>query len=199
MYSDEGNLSEYALSKYLQITPQRIRNLKEKASIKYSYLKREIAIAIFMSKTNDINVDDKYIDIPVYDAAVKTELEAILDENSILLYTQLNPKIFRLRLDDFMEVTILLEIELNPTANKDEIQEKINNLVQDRINTDNDFAELFKKDDGSFKEITKTTFKEALVKGGMSLGVDILASFVPGGVFFAQPVKHLLETIKDKI
>lgn len=199
-YSKQQNLSDYALSKYLQITQQRIRNLKEKASIKYMAVDRESAIRTFIEKSGDAKIEDKYIDVPINDIAVKNEIEAILDEESILLHYQLNPKIFRIRIDDFMELIIQFESVFNPGKSKKSIESKVLKLVNEKTDDNELLSELLTtgKGDGIGK-LTKTTLKEALVKGGLSFGIDLLASLIPGGAFLSTPVKELLNKMSEKI
>ena len=62
-YSDDNKKSDFELCKYLQITQQRIRNLREKASVKYPTLNRSEAIDEFLQKCEFSKVEETHIDI----------------------------------------------------------------------------------------------------------------------------------------
>lgn len=198
-FSDNANLTDYALSRYLQITQQRVRNLKEKASVKYIPITREEAIERFTEKAQSANLEDIYLDIPVFDVAVKNEIEAILEENNILLYSQLNPRIFRLRIDDFLELIILFEKEANPEKSRELVENEVISGIKKLLQQNEQFSAKISTPKEKIGDVSKLTLKEALVKGGISFGIDLLASLVPGGVFLSGPVKSLLNAIKDKI
>ena len=72
---------------------QELVNLKEKVSVKYMPITRKEAIEKFTEKAASAKLEENYLDIPVFDVAVKNEIEAILNDHSIMLYSQLNPKI----------------------------------------------------------------------------------------------------------
>ena len=198
-YSNQENLSDHALSKYLQITQQRIRNLREKASVKYLIIDRIDAITIFINKSKDAKIDDKYIDVPINDIAVKNEIEAILDEENILLHYQLNPKIFRIRIDDFLEMAIQFELIFSQEKSREIVEKKILDQVKSLASKNDSLNKKLTTDKESLGQLTKTTLKEALVKGGLSFGIDLLASLIPGGVFLSGPVKNLILAIRDKV
>ena len=125
-YSDEAETTDYKLGMYLQISQQKVRNLKEKVSIKYNIIDSKDAINYFIEKMGFARADGLYIDIPINDIAVKNCIEDILQEQNILMHKQLNPRIFRIRIDDFLELILALELETNNQyATKIEIQEAI--------------------------------------------------------------------------
>lgn len=196
-YSDKKNISEYELSKYLQITQQRIRNLKEKASVKYLVISKEDAIKRFVSmakfgKTRDI----LYFDIPISDIRVKNELEAILVQENILDYSNLGPKIFSIRIDDFFELIIQFELILSPDKNRESIEEKIIAGIKEIAKDDDKIKEELLADTTSINKLDKSNVKKAFVNGGINFGIDLLASVVPGGAFFSTPVKNLIKSFK---
>lgn len=198
-YSSHSNKTDYSLSKYLQITQNRIRSLKEKVSVKYLSISKEEAINIFVKNSEFAKIEDKYIDIPINDIAMKNELEAILDDKNILMHYQLNPKIFRIRIDDFLELIIQFEL-INSTGKKEsDIEKRIINALKKIASSNEEVMKKVTCDGSSMADLTKTTLKESLVKGGIAFGVDLIASLVPGGAFLSEPVKKLLLNIKDKI
>ena len=124
-YGDTNSLTDLELSKYLQITQRKIQNLKEKVSVKYLQISRKEAIAEFIDKIDKAKKDDIYIDIPIKNVAVKNEIEGILDENDILLHSQLNSKIFRVRIDDLIEIIILFESYGSKTDTDSDLKSEI--------------------------------------------------------------------------
>lgn len=198
-YSDKKNISEYELSKYLQITQQRIRNLKEKASVKYWIISKEDAIKEFVTKAKHGKIRDIYLDIPINDIRIKNELEAILEQEDILLYSQLNPKIFSLRIDDFLELVILFELILSPDINRETIEKSILSGIKDIAAKDAKIKEKLMVSTDSINNLDKTSVKETLVRSGINFGVDLLASLIPGGAFLSSPVKNLIKSFKDII
>ena len=198
-YSDQKLNSDFELSKYLQITQQRVRNLKEKASVKYLSFSREEAINTFVDKVQYSKVNDIFFDIPIYDIRVKNELEAILEENNILLHTQLNEKIFRIRIDDFLEFCIIIESESNPDTSVKEVEKNIIKFLQERSKEDQDFAKKIAPESNSWSKLTKETVKKSIVRGGLHFGIDVIASLIPGGALLSTPIKSLLTAIQGKV
>ena len=198
-FSEDVNHSDHKLSKYLQITQQRVRNLKEKASVKYLAMSREDAVDIFVEKCDMAKLDGSYIDVPVNDVAVKNEIEALLDELDILLHSQLNPKIFRIRIDDFLELIIQVEVMADPSVKKSSIEKRIIKKIKANAKSDNNLKEAIEGNGCDIASLSAATLKSALVKGGFSFGVDLLASVVPGGAFLSGPAKALLGKISEKM
>ncbi len=198
-YSDDNKKSDFELSKYLQITQQRIRNLREKASVKYPTLTRSEAIDEFLEKCEFSKVEETYIDIPINNIVIKNEIEAMLDDANILLHSQLNPKIFRLRINDFYELSILLELYNNKNLKKKDIEQKIIKQIKTKAKKDNDFKKRLEDGGWNLKDLTASTLKESLLKGGLSLGVEALASFLPGGAFLSGPAQSFLYKISEKV
>lgn len=164
-YSAQANLTDYKLGMYLQITQQRVRNLKERVSVKYCIINDEEAIDIFIEKLSNARVDGVYIDIPIYDIALKNYLVDLLEKENILLHSQLNPKIFRIRLDDLFDLMMVIESVRNEAGNLSitEIRENIsfnlsnsNNNLRDILGTINSISsvEEFKKE-----SLKSTAFK----------------------------------------
>jgi hypothetical protein len=201
-YSDNKSKSDLELSKYLQITQQRIRALKEKASVKFPAIDRKEAIDQFLEKAKKAKVDDKYIDVPINDISVKNEIEGWLDELDIVLHSQLNPKVFRLRIDDFMELLLAMDAELSKNNNFQSIESKYDSIlhyVKDNAQKGNEAVSKIFKSDDDISNLTKKSLKEAMVKGGISVGLDLLASFIPGGIILARPIKELIAVVRDKV
>lgn len=198
-YSGSKENSDYNLSKYLQITQQRIRNLKEKASVKYLAINREEAIKKFIEKSEYAKIETIYIDVPVNDVSVKNEIEELLDKNNILMHYQLNPKIFRMRIDDFYEFSIILEIYKNPQTKKETLEKKVITAIKNKAKSDAKLKEKLNRKGWDLESLSTSTIKEALIKGGFSFGIELLASIIPGGVFASGYAKQLLEKISSKI
>ena len=166
-----NTLSDYDLGIALQITTKKVQSLKEKVSVKYPSLSRTEAITLFQEKLSYCKIDGLYIDVPIYDVALKNHIEAILDENNILLHKQLNSKVFRLRMDDLFDLLLVI----NP-----------DDLVKDSV------IQLLRKNQGRIEELDQTIdvteektiltkFKGALHANGPKLAINALAAVIPGG------------------
>lgn len=107
-YSSIEDKSDYNLSRLLKITPSRVRVLKEKYSVKFQEIDEKEMIKNFFEMCNHGKIDDKYIDIPVYDIAMKNLLENKLEGYNIVIHSQLNSKIFRLRVEDLVMIYVSL-------------------------------------------------------------------------------------------
>lgn len=116
-----GNLNEhqktdYELSKMLQITQSRVRSLKVKQGLKYAPMDTQSVQEVFLEKAQfaRLEEDGKRISIPVYDPNVFIELEHLIESQNGYVEVQLNPKIFTVRIDQFIGLLICFQaIETN--------------------------------------------------------------------------------------
>lgn len=180
--------TDLQLSKYLQITQRRISNLKEKVSVKYSLIDTKEAIRYFIEKLEFAKKSDTYIDVPIADVAVKNEVEGILDKYNLLLHSQLNQKIFRIRIDDLFELLLIFQSEEQSDIPYDDFREKV--LSNLKNNT-----EVLKKIEmvvSSEGEI-EHRFKNKLLKSGVDIGLEILKEVVPGGGIALKAVDILIK------
>lgn len=200
--------SDYKLSRRLQITQTRVRNMKEKASVKYLKMDKDVAIDLFMSKIRNGHFHDRYIDIPLYDIAVKNVIESILEENNMMLHTQLNPKIFRLALEDIVDLLIILETEKrvldttgkyqnDPELIQKTVRSKFLTSMQDNYKKGNNATEAIIGKGSSIKDITLDTFKEGILKGSVALSIDAISTFLPGGFLLKPALKKISDAIVD--
>jgi len=189
-YGNQAQTSDYQLSKYLQITQQRIRNLKEKASVKYLPIDIEEAIETFIEKLSYAKKDDKYIDIPIHDVAVKNAIEGLLDERNILLHSQLNSKIFRIRIDDLLDIVLLFE------SIKSQEDKTIASLQQEIIGNlksqEGQLLGIERQIESSEAPNIMQSLKRELLKNGAAIGVEALFSLVPGGAVAGKILRILL-------
>ena len=185
----DNNISDLELSKKLGITQRRVQSLKEKISIKYlKPIKREKAIRYFVDQLGFAKKEDKYIDIPINDIAVKNEIEGLLDENHMLLHYQLNSKIFRLRIDDLLELVLLIE------SNK--TRETLSGLKEKIVDS-------IKKSEGAIKDLNITiecndenkiyhNLNQKIIKSGVDVGLAIIKATVPGGGIAVEIIEKLM-------
>ena len=169
-----NTLSDYNLSMALQITPRKVQSLKERVSVKFPSLSRKEALSQFSEKLAYCRIDGLYIDVPINDIALKNHIEALLDEHNILLHTQLNSRIFRLRMDDLFDLLMVI----NPNHSKQEMQ----NMVIDALKSSQQrIEELNIEIDFEEKQSVLPKFKGALRTHGPKLAINILAAIIPGG------------------
>ncbi|MBN2737443.1 MAG: hypothetical protein JXR70_10720 [Spirochaetales bacterium] len=198
-YSDQKFQTDHALSKYLQITQQRVRNLKEKTSVKYIITDREDAINDFTEKIKNAKITDEYIDVPIFEIAVKNEIESILDEQKIVLHSQLNPKIFRLRVDDFLELMILIDVKNGESSDRDKKYESLIKSIKAKVTKDEDLLKDLGLSRDDLNRLNQNSLKKALVHGGIATSVNLLASLVPGASFFSEPIKTIFIELSSRI
>jgi hypothetical protein len=189
-YGDKNSVTDLELSKYLQITQRKIQNLKEKVSVKYLQISREEAIRDFVSKLEYAKKDDIYIDIPIRDVSVKNEIEGILDEKNILLHKQLNSKIFRLRIDDLLELAILFE---SMESNSQSFFDIRNQIIEKLKERDGNLSEINEKISLSDENQIYSGFKEKLAKASIDVGLELLRALVPGGGLAASIIEKLMK------
>ncbi|MBD3383984.1 hypothetical protein GF407_03570 [candidate division KSB1 bacterium] len=102
-YGELEDTSDYAMSKLLQITQTRVRNFKVKDGLKYSPIRQEKVEKEFLQKAEYARVeDDEKISIPIYDPNIYIELENLIEREKGYVEAQLNPKIFTIRIDQFI-------------------------------------------------------------------------------------------------
>lgn len=189
-YGDKNSLTDLELSKYLQITQRKIQNLKEKVSVKYLQITREEAIEEFISKLESAKKDDIYIDIPIRNIAVKNEIEGILDENDILLHSQLNTKIFRVRIDDLLELSILLQANME----KETLSDDIRNQVIERLREQNSKLSDINQNILTAEDTEVVSdFKSKLLKSGVDAGLELIRNTIPGGGIAVVIIEKLMK------
>ena len=197
-FGDTLGKSDYELSKYFQISQARIRSLKEKLSVKYEVIDVSTAIDHFQEKLEFARIDDPFIEIPINDIAVRNALVSLLDESNILIKSELNPKNFKLRIEDLFELLLVFERKLSREekvlSNEDLIKSFAIGLRQRR-----DLLEKLKISDFSEKDGYLKLLKDGLKKVHVSIGIDFIASLVPGGYLVSAPVKLILDRLSSKI
>ncbi|MFT5813618.1 MAG: hypothetical protein ACI9VT_001371 [Psychroserpens sp.] len=115
------------------------------------------------------------------------------------MHYQLNPKIFRMRIDDFYEFPIILEMPDSSVENRNKVEKKIIAELRKKYKGDKDFKEKLEAKGLGLAELSASTIKQTLIKGGFSLSIDLLASVIPGRAFLSAPAKSLLGTLQAKI
>ena len=189
-YGDKNSLTDLELSKYLQITQRKIQNLKEKVSVKYLQITREEAIEEFISKLESAKKDDIYIDIPIRNIAVKNEIEGILDENDILLHSQLNTKIFRVRIDDLLELSILLQANMEKETHSDDIRNQVIERLREQNSKLSDINQNILTAEDT--EVV-SDFKSKLLKSGVDAGLELIRNTIPGGGIAVVIIEKLMK------
>lgn len=184
--------SDLELSKYLGITQKRIRNYKEKISLRYDQKTTKDAIDYFIEKLPSAKIDGQYIDVPIVDVAVKNELEGILDEHDLLLHSQLNQKIFRIRIDDLFELLLIFQVYAN---NGD-----YEHLANATITTLRESQEILDKLNITIagNEVEVPTLKKKLLTAGAEIGIEVLKDIIPGGGIACTAIKVLYNTFKSQ-
>jgi hypothetical protein len=191
-YGDIVDTSDYSLSKLLQITQSRVRNLKVKNGLKYSPLDKQKVEEIFLEKAKAARVekDGKRISIPVYDPNIYLELENLIERENGYVEAQLNPKIFTIRIDQFVGLLISIQSE-SDKKKVEELQKEYLEEIKEVAQKEDKFKDKIDTSSiTSFKDIQKL-----ILEKGVDVGLDLILSAVPGGTF----VKDLTETIWNSV
>jgi len=154
-YTNYRSDSDFDLAKKLQITPQRVRFLHEKSAMKYyDFTKNELTlISSFLDKCQKASPDGIYVDIPVNDPKIKYLIENLLASNDIILHSQLNSRICRLKYNDFITLLYLIQnkyIELDFSDNINGLTKKLkekdvlNQEAYDKITNTDSIKEIVK-------------------------------------------------------
>jgi hypothetical protein len=190
--------SDYGLSNYLQISQSRVRALKEKVSVKYEVIEFAQAIEYFQDKIQYSRIDDQFIEIPINDIAVRNAIVSLLEQHNILIKGDLNPKAFKLRIEDLFELLLIFDSFLlngSELSSKHEIFKSFSEGLRMR----NDLLKLINYEDVSEVGNFMKLFKEALRKTPVSMGIEFLAGLVPEGYLVSKPVVEMLKTLSNKI
>lgn len=170
-YSSIEDKSDYNLSLLLKITPSRVRVLKEKFSVKFQEIDEKEMINKFFEMCNHAKIDGKYIDIPVYDIAMKNLLENKLEAHNIVLHSQLNSKIFQLRVEDLL----MIYVSLASSYNEKNIEETKNEFILQLKKKKSEQEDIFKDLDNisNFND-----FKERLKSINIVEAINIMSSLL---------------------
>lgn len=103
--------TDYAISKQLGISQQKVRNLKVKHQLIYPDMawdwKKEFAELI-----ENATMDDKhFVYVNIQNPNLFIELKNQVEENGSFVDTQLNQSIFKIKADQFLELAINLDVE----------------------------------------------------------------------------------------
>jgi hypothetical protein len=189
---------DYDLSNYFQISQSRVSALKEKLSVKYQIIEFTHAIEHFQDKLQYARIEGHYLEIPINDIAVRNVIVSLLDQNNILIKGDLNPKVFKLRIEDIFELLLIFESYL---VNGSEVSanQQLMKTFSDSLRKRSDLLKLINvKDDPGSGDVIKL-LKEGLRKTPISVGIEFLAGLVPGGYLVSKLVVSILTTLSSKI
>ncbi len=176
-FSAQEHTTDLHLSKYLQITQRKVRNLKEAVSVKYLQIGSRDAINYFVEKLSYAKKDGYFIDVPINDIAVKNEIEGLLDEYNILLHSQLNSKIFRVRIDDLYDLLIIFEAKMSENQSVDDIKAEFAKRIRDNeVKLKKHLKNVELSDDTRMA----IDIKKMLYKSGVDIGLEVIKAIVPG-------------------
>lgn len=191
LLNDEQEKGDYALSHLLGITEQRIRNLKIKSALKYPH--QEItsdSIKSFIKKqidNVDIDLGKKLITIPVNDPNIFLELAYYIEKQNGLVYKELNPKIFTVRLDHFIKLLLALnENESDDDVTASKFNEDLIQIIKNEENLKNLVAGL---------QTNAISAGDFFMQISFNAGLDILSK-VP---IFGEGLKTIINGINKKV
>ena len=114
----------------------------------------------------------------------------ILDENDILLHSQLNTKIFRVRIDDLLELSILLQaISENESSSSDLRNQVIEKLKEQNYMISDINQNLITAEDSK----VYSNFKEKLLKCSIDLGLELIKRILPVGGIAVVIIEKLIQ------
>ena len=189
-YGDQSSTADLELSKYLRITQRRVQSLKENVSVKYKQLDQKEAIKFFVSRLEYAKKDEKYIDIPINNVAVRNEIEGMLDEYNILLHLQLNSKIFRVRIDDLLDLLLIIQAKYSDGETYDDLK---NTVIESIINSEGKIKGLDDSLDYQNKQKIIPDFKKMILKSGIDIALSVMKETIPFGGVAADIIKKLMD------
>lgn len=192
-YGDIGDTSDYALSKLLKITQSRVRNLKVKNGLKYASIDKSSIEKFFLEKAQYARVekDGKRISIPIFDPNIYLELENLIEKGNGYVEAQLNPKIFTIRIDQFLNLIIRFQSESD--------NRKVEDLQKDYFKKIKEIAQKENKFKGKIDTNSLSSFNDIqkmVLEKGVDVGLDLILGAVPGGIFIKKLTETILNTIK---
>jgi hypothetical protein len=195
-YARIEDKSDYALSKTLEITQTRVRNLKIKNCLKYAPLDRKSVEEVFIEKARYARLEDdgKRISLPIYDPNLYIELENFIEKENGYVEAQLNPKIFTIRIDQFVGLLINFQAE-KEGKNIDVVKNEFLQQIRTTLKTEEKFGQKVDLESlASFKDVQKL-----LLEKGVDFGLELLLSTVPGGTFVKKLVQAVYTGIRGVV
>ncbi|MEI6678770.1 MAG: hypothetical protein WCL21_09195 [Mariniphaga sp.] len=190
-YSNITLKGDYELSKLLKITQARVRNLKIKDGLKFRPTSREHVLQAFIKNAQyaRIEEDKKRISFPINEPTIFIELEHLIEQSNGYVDFQLNPKIFTIRIDQFVNLFISFDSIHSGRDSKFFENSYFDNL-KNTIKSEKKYS-----DDIDLKSIMSLNDLQKILLGkGVDFGIDLLFSFVPGSSI-ARP---LLDALKNR-
>jgi hypothetical protein len=188
------NKSDYELSKLLQITQSRIRNLKVKNALKYAPLHFNEIENVFLEKAKfaRLESDLKRISIPIYDPNIYIELENLIEKENGFVEAQLNPKIFTIRIDQFFSLLLVFQSIHEKRSLKEIKKEYLAQLQVLQKEVSEYHKELKKEPILSFKDLQKK-----LLDKGFEYSFKLIADLIPGGTYIKKLTDVVLNSIRS--
>lgn len=177
---------DYTLSNSLGITESRIRSLKERKQLQYSYedydWRKEFIKLIPNTKYNDVK---KLVQINIGDVNLIKDVSYFVYENNWFDEFQSNPKLFQCRLDYFIDLCYKLG-DIKP------IDEKTKTKLKKLAKSNQEKSALKKLATGSFEEGIKSLF----AVGSKTAIIQVL-ELIPFGGFAAFAINAFIEALKN--
>ena len=158
--------SDIEISRDLKITQAKVRSLKNRLRLVYlqeSDKNLDYYLEKLFATTKDIHYDEKTnkIEITVLDSILYENLKDKLEENGASLYITLNPKLFSITADQFVEFAL---DKLNAGQKKE---------IQKQLKTPG-----LKMDQGIIGKDALKSFLTCIVQQGISTGFDVLSQLL---------------------
>ncbi len=145
--------------------------------MKYLPINEKEAVEKYIEKLSYARKDGKYIDVPINDIAEKNAIEGLLDEQNMLLHSQLNSKTFRILIDDLLGVVLLFESDV---AQEDKTIESLQQEIIGNLKSQQGELEGIEgKIDISKDKKIPESLKVKLLQYSPKLGVVALLPLIP--------------------
>ena len=178
---DMASYSDYALSKLLGISQNRIRRLKEKKELKYPYRNFDWKKS-FRRICEHVRYENKKIVLFVPDINLLNEIKNAIEEKNGIIEASFNSKLLVVAPEYFID----LVYAVSEDKERREIRKNLKNKLSDQ-NIDADFLE---------RQSLGDMFKKNALSGGIEVICDLISSCVPGiGAIVAQSILSGIKTI----
>lgn len=189
---EQDELSPYELSKLLKITQRRIMNMKEKVDLLFPP-EAENLFELLLSRVKFAEIDEnnRYLSIAINDRTIFNELEHIVEGKSSFVITTLNPKVFKVKIQVFLD--IMVDLASTGEKSEDEIKENYLEIIRQSIADENELGEklkeitIFKKD---VNEITWDDLKVLVSDFGREMAIEVIYSLGPFGKALANLMRR---------
>ena len=124
--------------------------------------------------------DSKKISFAVNDPNIYIELENIIERENGYVEVSLNPKMFTIRIDQFLDLLVFLQSNAE-NKNIDDYEKDIMKAIKQNLSKESKYYKIIEKENFTFSD-----FKQLLLENSIAIGLDLIVSTVPTGSYIMK-------------